>query len=831
MAALGGAPGAAPGARLGETLSSVHGETLGAPVTLDVTLDEALEGTSKALLGEAQGGGADQRETLRSPVGAALVVTLDATLDEALGNTPKAMLREAQGGCADQGETLRSPVGATLVIQLLLLFFAFGLSQLNSQFQKEINRLTVASFLKLAEEDNSRSTQRKTIRQQIIDRLDYGQRSIPKSLIEAHCIGHANGNLPPSKDHITSSPDYIYFRVYTPRDTILARTHRRPSFDCAKPHEPSTTAVPTIAVLRLFIYTTTETNLVDSPRHRHIVSLRLHNNNAHHPGRFQTLQPGSAATTPRLPTADTVAPDQTSPDQDEEDNTSISDLFPSFDQPLATFLHESFDVPRESHSTLCEALITGQYKTWLDFLYIENIGDLAYLERGTRTPLYRHVQMTLQRVIDFGQHLTAQGLDWEDRNHYTKDAFKKRSSKPIEQLRYESWTKKSRDETTFPTLQNDATFERWLVKFKAKLETSDIDTHTFLDPSWPDAPLVGYEKALHDKQCAFFWTLVLHALQSDLSYSCVLSHTTSRDGRQAFFDFVALHDRSKSKVYDTSIVMQHLLDIDLRTWKDTRVKFITQWFAQLEHLNTLRDPQRPLDFDTVKTHLCKACSSSFQLSEQFCKVDDPPAAQDLIKFRQHEAIAISELKNILLLEATRLDSQASLSQPHSGTSVKANTHNLSSMTQSTYSALTDDSTSYLPPIDFDGDYQDYAVYKAGRTPDPTTRLPSAVWKTLSKQGMKHWLGFTADDKKRLVACLQSELLDAALPPDPNSSKPITRRAYEHITDEQVHSPDDEQVLSVRELFRGVRIYFSRTNFVRDFNTAIFLDTLKFATIV
>eukprot|EP00536_Pseudo-nitzschia_multiseries_P016683 jgi/Psemu1/47320/gm1.47320_g len=36
---------------------------------------------------------------------------------------------------------------------------------------------------------------------------------------------------------------------------------------------------------------------------------------------------------------------------------------------------------------------------------------------------------------------------------------------------------------------------------------------------------------------------------------------------------------------------------------------------------------------------------------------------------------------------------------------------------------------------------------------------------------------------------------------------------------------------VRELFRGVQIYFSRTNFVREFNTAIFLYTLKFATIV
>eukprot|EP00536_Pseudo-nitzschia_multiseries_P015567 jgi/Psemu1/43068/gm1.43068_g len=139
-------------------------------------------------------------------------------------------------------------------------------------------------------------------------------------------------------------------------------------------------------------------------------------------GRFQTLQPGSAATTSRLPTTD-MAPDQHNPNLDEED-TPITDLFLSFDQALATFLHDSFDVPRESHSTLCEALIAGKYKTWLDFLYIENIGDLAYLERGTRTPLYRYVQMTLQRVIDFGQLLTAQGLDWEDRTHYTKDAFK-----------------------------------------------------------------------------------------------------------------------------------------------------------------------------------------------------------------------------------------------------------------------------------------------------------------------------------------------------------------------------------------------------------------------
>eukprot|EP00536_Pseudo-nitzschia_multiseries_P017066 jgi/Psemu1/49167/gm1.49167_g len=116
-------------------------------------------------------------------------------------------------------------------------------------------------------------------------------------------------------------------------------------------------------------------------------------------GRFLSLQPGSAANrAPLTPPPTIMAPNQQdNPNQDNEEDVPILDLFPSFDQPLATFLRDSFDATKESNSTLCEALIASQYKTWLDFLYIENIGDLAYLERGTRTPLFRHVQLNLQR--------------------------------------------------------------------------------------------------------------------------------------------------------------------------------------------------------------------------------------------------------------------------------------------------------------------------------------------------------------------------------------------------------------------------------------------------
>eukprot|EP00536_Pseudo-nitzschia_multiseries_P016000 jgi/Psemu1/44561/gm1.44561_g len=267
-----------------------------------------------------------------------------------------------------------------------------------------------------------------------------------------------------------------------------------------------------------------------------------------------------------------MAPDQQdNPNQEDEEDVPITDLFPSFDQALATFLHDSFDVPKESHSTLCEALINSQYRTWSDFLFIENIDDLAYQDSGTRIPLAWHVQLKLQRFIDFGRHLTEQGLDWEERNHYTKEAFKAywsgivkatrdsaadrvvahrgtppdgpgRSPKPIAQLQYESWIRKPRDETTFPVLQNDATFEHWLVQFKAQLDANGINHTTFLDPYWPDHVLTGYPKDLHEKKSAFFWTLLLHVFQGDFSSSCVLYHQGTRDGRQAYFDFVALHN-------------------------------------------------------------------------------------------------------------------------------------------------------------------------------------------------------------------------------------------------------------------------------------------------
>eukprot|EP00536_Pseudo-nitzschia_multiseries_P018172 jgi/Psemu1/54412/gm1.54412_g len=383
------------------------------------------------------------------------------------------------------------------------------------------------------------------------------------------------------------------------------------------------------------------------------------------------------------------------------------DPFPSFDKPMATILPELF----------------------------------AYKQ----LPRYMHQELHL--LVTFSAQLKDQGKDSKDHTLYTKEAFESysnsvlasvadstvkalssqdsrgyASAKSSKQLRYESWARKSRDETTFLILNNDARFEHWLVKFKAKLKSTDVNTSTFLDSDWSPQSPSGYEADLYHKQCTFFWTLLLHVFQSDLSSSCVLSHTSNSNGRQAYFDFVKLHNQSKSKVYDTSVAMQDILSMALLSWKDTKVKFITTWFGKLEHFNKLRPPERPLSYDSICTHLCKAY---------------PLEATDLQDFRRNQARATSELKTTLLLEAIRLDSQAALSQPSSRPSIKAHAHDFVSIKAHAHDFAsahhpTSDDTSYYPlPLDFHGDFQDYAVYRPGRAPDPSTRLPAPVWQNIN----------------------------------------------------------------------------------------------------
>eukprot|EP00536_Pseudo-nitzschia_multiseries_P019491 jgi/Psemu1/60990/gm1.60990_g len=227
------------------------------------------------------------------------------------------------------------------------------------------------------------------------------------------------------------------------------------------------------------------------------------------------------------------------------------DAFPSFDQPLATIMRELFDVSKESDSILCDALKNSTIHTWQQFILLHDFEALTYCNSNEYKQLPRYAHQELHLFLTFGDHLKDQGKDPTDHNLYTKEVFEDYSysvlasvpdstvnPKLSDQLRYEYWTQISRDATTFPVLNNDAPFEHWLVKFKAQLDANGINTTTFLDPDWPDIALTGYPKALHDKQCAFFWTLLQHVFQGDFSSSCVLNHQWTRDGRQAYFDFV-----------------------------------------------------------------------------------------------------------------------------------------------------------------------------------------------------------------------------------------------------------------------------------------------------
>eukprot|EP00536_Pseudo-nitzschia_multiseries_P002438 jgi/Psemu1/5547/gm1.5547_g len=228
----------------------------------------------------------------------------------------------------------------------------------------------------------------------------------------------------------------------------------------------------------------------------------------------------------------------------------------------------------------------------------------------------------------------------------------------------------------------------------------------------------------------------------------------------------------------------------------------------------------------MKSALCQACSISFQLNEQFAKITDPIDSNGVSTYIQAEVTATHQLKITLLLGATRLDSQATLSAPKS--TVRAHVHNF--LTEQSDN-LEHGQHDYALPIMFEGNFQDYTVFKAGHTPNHITRLPGVIWKTLSRQGMKGRLNIPADDKKKLVACLRPELLPDQQH-DPNDTKPISRKAYTHdhsvtfLNDEATPKTDDHNDASAdlhpavendrRGLFHApLGVYKSQTSSTKD----------------
>eukprot|EP00536_Pseudo-nitzschia_multiseries_P009819 jgi/Psemu1/24356/gm1.24356_g len=238
--------------------------------------------------------------------------------------------------------------------------------------------------------------------------------------------------------------------------------------------------------------------------------------------------------------------------------------FPSFDSDMKLILISLFRITREANNNLCLALKEGGLCEWaafLDALIEPNFArEITYTEGGLPTHLHRSIQRIIEALAEFTIELQEDEKDWKDVKSYLSEEFRKfrlerairmqtksalnppppppgSNKKSPQQVKYESWCRKARDEK----------FEHWLVGFKAKLEAYDIDTETFLDETWPPAALQGYTRDLFVKQCAFFWVLMLEVFKSDLSALCVHSHSTTRNGRQAYFDFVNLHSESKAK--------------------------------------------------------------------------------------------------------------------------------------------------------------------------------------------------------------------------------------------------------------------------------------------
>eukprot|EP00536_Pseudo-nitzschia_multiseries_P004914 jgi/Psemu1/11261/gm1.11261_g len=235
------------------------------------------------------------------------------------------------------------------------------------------------------------------------------------------------------------------------------------------------------------------------------------------------------------------------------------DLFPYFDNTMSFVLQDILNIDRETQDMTCEALINERYTNWNEFLKVthQDIADLTYRDGDTTKSLAKWYQCDLCALISFSVHLEKSGADWRNPLQYTKEAYKAYCAPITLALRDAApeLANQQQGAISHQKSPNQLKFEHWVIFFKAKLETSDIDTNSFLNPAWPQEPLSGFKKQLYAKQCTLFWTLILHVFKSDLASPCVISHTHDHNGRQAYFDVVALHSKSKAKVYDTSSSM------------------------------------------------------------------------------------------------------------------------------------------------------------------------------------------------------------------------------------------------------------------------------------
>eukprot|EP00536_Pseudo-nitzschia_multiseries_P003095 jgi/Psemu1/6945/gm1.6945_g len=151
----------------------------------------------------------------------------------------------------------------------------------------------------------------------------------------------------------------------------------------------------------------------------------------------------------------------------------------------------SFD---EKNDKLCMSLIQGRLHKWPVFLdallKFRFAVELTYPDGNSRlqATIPRSIQRAIKALAKFVKDLQQKELEWQNADTYTHDAFKlfrnqhakcvqqeavlnpplpaprtaASQVKMPEQLQYESWCRKSQDETSFTPLKNDSRFEHWL---------------------------------------------------------------------------------------------------------------------------------------------------------------------------------------------------------------------------------------------------------------------------------------------------------------------------------------------------------------------------------
>ena len=385
-------------------------------------------------------------------------------------------------------------------------------------------------------------------------------------------------------------------------------------------------------------------------------------------------------------------------------------------------------------------------RTWSSFVRMDedDIGSMTRPARNKPIPLSNNsIRMITHLKQLIWENIEAQEPNAKDPTHYTKlifdsyvdqlnirkrnkvaysvnssglPAFTPTSTKSSGEKKYEAWTRAigKRTKSSFETLLEDDKYRIWKPVFEAELAHQKM-LHA-IDPKFdPTSITCSFEKELWKEQQAYLWTILLQVFKNPLGRHSTSSHMHDKHARNAFLEHDQLQEQSPAKAFSTSMYLNKLNNLTIKSHQGGRVDFIATWFEELRQLNELSADS--ISYDMTKGLLLKALQGDNKLPDVFTELQETG----------NKIVDIEYLKIALINKAALYDSK----DQYLKTEINAN---------------------YM---DTNTDLS-FAINRTFRAPNPEARLPDSIFESLAPEDKTAWRRLPESTRVKLARLMQTK---------------------------------------------------------------------------